>query len=80
MVCLGDTSDMDGSEGALNNPERHTFDLPVVGRTGSLLPRRAGCVRVRLRAIRDGRRSIVIVLGGGDCGCSGCYVCACDIG
>jgi hypothetical protein len=29
-VCLGDTSDIDGSEGALNNPESHTFGLPVV--------------------------------------------------
>jgi hypothetical protein len=31
----------DGSEGALSNPESHTFGLPVIGGTGSLLPRRA---------------------------------------
>jgi len=41
-VRLGDTSDLDGSEGALSNPENHTFGLPVVGGAGSLLPRRAG--------------------------------------
>ncbi|KAF8497809.1 hypothetical protein F5888DRAFT_1803273 [Russula emetica] len=41
-VRLGDTSDVDGSEGALSNPESHTFGLPVVGGAGSLLPRRAG--------------------------------------
>ncbi|KAF8497822.1 hypothetical protein F5888DRAFT_1613094, partial [Russula emetica] len=28
-VRLGDTSDVDGSEGALSNPESHTFGLPV---------------------------------------------------
>ena len=39
---LGDTSDIDGSEGALSNPESHTFGLPVVGGTGSLLPWHAG--------------------------------------
>src|SRR5216684_3744831 len=27
-VRLGDTSDLDGSEGALSNPESHTFGLP----------------------------------------------------
>jgi hypothetical protein len=41
-VCLGDTSDVDGSEGALSNPESHMFDLPVVGGAGSLLPQCAG--------------------------------------
>jgi hypothetical protein len=41
-VHLGDTSDVDGSEGALSNPESHTFGLPVLGGAGSLLPRRAG--------------------------------------
>ncbi|KAN0115701.1 hypothetical protein V8E52_006647 [Russula decolorans] len=40
-VHLGDTSDVNGSEGALSNPESHTFGLPVVGGAGSLLPRRA---------------------------------------
>jgi hypothetical protein len=41
-VHLSDTSDVDGSEGALSNPENHTFGLPVLGGGGSLLPRRAG--------------------------------------
>jgi len=41
-VRLGDTSDVDGSEGALGNPESHTFSLPVVGGAGSVLPRQAG--------------------------------------
>src|SRR5580658_2475424 len=36
------TSDVDGSEGALSNPESHTSGLPVVGGTGNLLPWRAG--------------------------------------
>jgi hypothetical protein len=54
-VRLGDTSD-DGSEGALSNPEIHTFGLPVVAGAGSLLARRAGCMRIRLRVIRDGHR------------------------
>ena len=39
---LGDTFDVDGSEGVLSNPESHTFGLPVVGGAGSLLLRRAG--------------------------------------
>jgi hypothetical protein len=30
-VRLGDTSDVDASEGALTNPKSHTFGLPVVG-------------------------------------------------
>ena len=40
-VRLGDSSDADGSEGALNNPESHTFGLPplVGGPTSSMLPR-----------------------------------------
>jgi hypothetical protein len=41
-VHLSDTSDVDGSEGALSNPESHTLGLPVLGGAGSLLPRRAG--------------------------------------
>jgi hypothetical protein len=41
-VRLGNMSNVDGSEGVLNNPESHTFGLPVVGGGGSLLPRRAG--------------------------------------
>jgi hypothetical protein len=41
-VRLDDTSDVDGSEGVLSNPESHTFGLPVVGGAGTLLPRRAG--------------------------------------
>lgn len=55
-VLLGDTSDVDGSDGALNNPESHTFGLPIVGGAGSKLRGALGCVRIRLRAIRDGRR------------------------
>jgi hypothetical protein len=38
-VCPGDTSDVNESEGALSNPESHTFGLPIVGVAGSLLPR-----------------------------------------
>ncbi|KAH9953468.1 hypothetical protein BC827DRAFT_134941 [Russula dissimulans] len=55
-VRLGDSSDADGSEGALSNPESHTFGLPVVGGAGSmLLPRRAGA---RARTLdSDARRS-----------------------
>jgi hypothetical protein len=53
-VRLGDTSDVDGSEGALSNPESHTFGLPVVGGAGSLLPRRAG-VRARTLESDPGR-------------------------
>ncbi|KAI9453375.1 hypothetical protein F5148DRAFT_1277448 [Russula earlei] len=55
-VRLGDSSDADGSEGALSNPENHTFGLPVVGGAGSmLLPRRAGA---RARTLdSDGRSS-----------------------
>jgi hypothetical protein len=30
-------SDVDGSKGALSNPESHTFGLTVVGSAGSLL-------------------------------------------
>src|SRR5258707_5054216 len=55
-VRLGDTSDVDGSEGALSNPESHTFGLPVVGGAGSLLPRRAG-VRARTLESDPGRSS-----------------------
>jgi hypothetical protein len=42
-VRLGDTSDVDGSEGALSNPKSHTFGLPVVGGGGSLVPRWGAC-------------------------------------
>ena len=55
-VRLGDTSDVDGSEGALSNPESHTFGLPVVGGAGSLLPRRAGA-RARTLESDPGRSS-----------------------
>jgi hypothetical protein len=72
-VHLGDTSDMDGSEGALNNPESHTLSLPVVGgfapyclaELGSLGP------GVRARTLEsDQERSsvsvlIVVLRGGG---------------
>jgi hypothetical protein len=56
-VRLGDTSDVDGSEGALSNPECHTFGLPVVGGAGSLLPRRAG-VRAHTLEGDPGRSSV----------------------
>jgi hypothetical protein len=46
-VRLSNTSGVDGSEGALSNPESHTISLPVVGCAGSLLPRHAG-VRARM--------------------------------
>jgi hypothetical protein len=39
---LGDSSDADGSEGALTNPESHTFGLPPIVGGPSMLPRRAG--------------------------------------
>jgi hypothetical protein len=57
-VRLSDTSDVDGSEGALSNPESHTIGLPVVGGAGSLLPRRAGA---RARTLEsDARRSVSV--------------------
>ena len=58
-VRLGDSSDADGSEGALSNPESHTFGLPPVvgGATGSLLPRRAG-VRAHTLESDTGRSSV----------------------
>ena len=56
-VRLCEASDVEGSEGALSNPESHTFGLPVVGGAGSLLPRRAG---VRAHTLEgDLRRSSV---------------------
>jgi len=57
-VRLGDSSDADGSEGALSNPESHTFGLPpLVGGPGSMLPRRTGA---RARTLdSDGGRSSV---------------------
>jgi hypothetical protein len=58
-VRLGDTSDVDGSEGALSNPESHTFGLPVVGGAGSLLPRRAG-VRAHTLDGDPGRSSVSV--------------------
>jgi hypothetical protein len=57
-VRLGDTSDVDGSEGALSNPESHTFGLPVVGGADSLLP---GCVHVRFES-DPGRSSVSVSL------------------
>jgi hypothetical protein len=58
-VRLGDTSDLDGSEGALSNPESHTFGLPVVGGAGGLLSRRAG-VRARTLENDPGRSSVSV--------------------
>ena len=58
-VLLGDTSDVDGSRGALSNPESHTFGLPVVGSASSLLPRRAG-VRARTLESDPGRSSVSV--------------------
>ena len=58
-VRLGDTSDVDGSEGALSNPESHTFGLHVVGGTGSLLPRRTG-MRAHMLEGDPGRSSVSV--------------------
>jgi hypothetical protein len=58
-VRLGDTSDVDGGEGALSNPESHTLGLPVVGGAGSLLPRRAG-VRAHTLEGDPGRSSVSV--------------------
>ena len=58
-VRLGDASDVEGSEGALSNPESHTFGLPVVGGAGSLLPRRAG-VRAHTLEGDPGRSSVSV--------------------
>ncbi|KAF8497814.1 hypothetical protein F5888DRAFT_1906591 [Russula emetica] len=58
-VRLGDTSDIDGSEGALSNPESHLFGLPVVGGAGSLLQRRAG-VRAHTLEGDPGRSSVSV--------------------
>jgi hypothetical protein len=54
-VRLSGGESSDASEGALSNPESHTFGVPVVGGAGiSALPRRVGGARARarLRAIR----------------------------
>jgi hypothetical protein len=58
-VSLGDTSDVDRSEGAPSNPESHTFGLPVVGGACSLLPRRAG-VRAHTLEGDPGRSSVSV--------------------
>jgi hypothetical protein len=80
-VRLDNTSDVDGSEGALSNPESHTFDFPVVGGAGSLLPRRAG-VRAHTLEGDPGVGFIIIIVFRRccSCGCCGCYVYACEIG
>ncbi len=65
-VRLGDSSDADGSEGALTNPESHTFGLPpIVGGPGSMLPRRAGA---RARTLDRG--------AGAGAGSEGQHACA----
>jgi hypothetical protein len=51
------TSDVDGSEGALSNPESHTSGLPVVGGTGNLLPWRAG---VRAHTLEGDPRQLLL--------------------
>ena len=56
---LADTSDMEGSEGALSSSES-TFGSPVIGAIGSLLPRYAG-VRARSALERDAGQSSVSV-------------------
>jgi len=80
VVSLGDT--WMESEETTSNPESHTFVLPVVGGSRSLLPRRAG---VRARTLESGPGpslkkkkknpvplSLVILLrGGGGGGCCG---------
>jgi hypothetical protein len=58
-VRLGDTSAIDGSEGALSNPESHTFGLPVVGGPDRLLPRHAG-VRVHTLEGDPGRLPVSV--------------------
>jgi hypothetical protein len=59
-VRLGDTSDVDGSEGALSNPESYTFGLPVVGSASSLLPRHIG-VRARTLESDPGWSSVSVL-------------------
>jgi hypothetical protein len=47
-VCLGDTSDVNGSEGALSNPESHMFGFPVTataGGRGTAITINSGTVR-----------------------------------
>jgi hypothetical protein len=56
---VGEISVVEGSEGALSNPEG-TFGLPVVSGIGSLLPRHAG-VRARSTLERDAGPSSVSV-------------------
>jgi hypothetical protein len=56
---LAETSDVEGSEGALSNSEC-MFGLPVIGGIGSLLPRHAG-VRARSALERDAGQSSVSV-------------------
>jgi hypothetical protein len=57
----GMKAQVNGSEGALSNPESHTFGLPVVGGAGSLLPRRAG-VRAHTLESDPGWSSISVSL------------------
>ncbi|KAN0116021.1 hypothetical protein V8E52_006327 [Russula decolorans] len=54
LLPVGNTSDVEGSEGALSNPERHTFDLPVIGGIGSLLPRHVSVSLSSSAAAADG--------------------------
>jgi hypothetical protein len=58
-VCLGNTSDVGGREGALSNPEGHTFGSPAVCGTGSLPPRCAG-VRACTLENDPGRSSVSV--------------------
>jgi hypothetical protein len=71
---LGDTSDVDGSEEVLSNPESHTFGLPVLGGAGSLLPRRAGMHALTLEGGTVVGFIVVVTLR--SCGCD---VCTCEI-
>jgi hypothetical protein len=57
---VGDTSDVEGSEGALNNPESHTFGFPVMVELAAYCRCSLGCMHVvRFTAI----------LGGPQCHC-----------
>ena len=44
VPASGDISDVEGSEDAQSNPERHTFDLLVIGGIGSKLLRHGACM------------------------------------
>jgi hypothetical protein len=55
-VRLGDMSDVDGSKGALSKPESIRLACPSFAAPVACCNGAPGCVPIRLRAIRDGRR------------------------